>query len=83
VAEQDCRERLIDATLNLSCRCGYEATTTDQIAGAAGVPPSEFVRYFPTKDAVILAIVDDLVQATAAALRHVDVAAQKTGVESP
>jgi AcrR family transcriptional regulator len=39
------------------------------------VPPADFGRYFPTKDAVILAIVDDLVQATAAALRHVDVAA--------
>ncbi len=75
MAEQDCRERLIDATLNLGIRFGYEATSIDQIAASAGVTPAVFLRYFATKDAVILSVIDDLVQATAATLPHVEVAA--------
>jgi AcrR family transcriptional regulator len=75
VAEQDCRDRLIDATLNLGVRFGYEATSIDQIAASAGVTPAEFGRHFATKDAVIMSIISDLVQATAATLPHVDVAA--------
>jgi AcrR family transcriptional regulator len=72
VVTQDCRERLIDATLDLCIRCGYEATTLDEIAGAAKVARSDFARYFATKDAVLMCIVEDLVNATGAALRHVD-----------
>jgi len=75
VAEQDCRDRLIDAALNLGVRFGYEATSIDQIAASAGVTPAEFGRYFATKDAVIMSIIDDLVQATAATLPHVEAAA--------
>jgi len=71
-AQKDCRERLIDATLDLCTRCGYEATTVDQIAAAAGVAPPEFARYFATKDAVLLSIVEDLIQASAAALGDVE-----------
>lgn len=74
-AQKDCRERLIDATLSLCIRCGYEATTVDQIAAAAGVTPPEFVRYFASKDAVLMSIVEDLLHATAAALTNVDAAA--------
>lgn len=67
----DCRERLIDATLDLCTSEGYDAATVDQIAAAAGVTPSDFARYFATKDAVIMSIVDDLLHATAAALGDV------------
>ena len=76
VGAQDCRERLIDATLDLCIRCGYEATTIDEIAAAAKVAPSDFARHFATKDAVLMCIVEDLVNATGAALRHVDAAAR-------
>jgi AcrR family transcriptional regulator len=75
VVVQDSRERLIDATLSLSISCGYETTTIDDIAAAAKVAPSEFARHFATKDAVLMCIVEDLVNATGAALRHVDAAA--------
>ena len=73
--KQDCRERLIDATLGLCTRCGYEATSVDQIAAFAGATPPDFLRHFATKDAVLMSIVDDLLQATVVALRHVETAA--------
>lgn len=72
VGVRDCRERLIDATLDLCIRYGYEATTIDDIAAAAKVAPSDFARHFATKDAVLMCIVEDLVNATGSALRHVD-----------
>ena len=72
---QDCRDRLIDATLNLCTRCGYEATTVDQIAAAAGLTPRDFARYFATKDAALMSVLDDVLQATAVALRSVEAAA--------
>jgi AcrR family transcriptional regulator len=74
VVLQDSRERLIDATLSLCISCGYEATTVDEIAAAAQVAPSDFARHFATKDAVLMCIVEDLVNATGSALRHVDAA---------
>jgi AcrR family transcriptional regulator len=72
VVPQDCRERLIDTTLNVCIRCGYEGTTVDQIAAAADVRPADFSRYFATTDAAIMSVVDDLLHATAAALKDVE-----------
>jgi len=72
VAVRDCREQLIEATLDLCIRCGYETTTIEQIAAAAQAAPSDFSHHFATKDAVVMSIVEDLLEATGAALRHVD-----------
>jgi AcrR family transcriptional regulator len=69
--DDDCRERLVDATLDLCMGQGYDATTVDQIAAAADVTPADFERHFATKDAAIMSVVDDLLQATAAALADV------------
>ena len=69
--QKKCRERLVDVTLDLCTDQGYDAATVDQIAAAADVTRSEFERYFATKDAVIVSIVDDLLHATATALRDV------------
>jgi AcrR family transcriptional regulator len=71
-AQKDCRERVIDATLSLCNRCGYEATSVDQIAAAADVSPHDFARHFASKDAVLLSIVEDLLQAAADALGDVE-----------
>lgn len=65
------REWLVDVTVDLCTQHGYDATTIDQIAATAGVTRSEFARYFATKDAVIMSIVDDLLHATATALGDV------------
>jgi AcrR family transcriptional regulator len=70
--DDDCRERLIDATLELCLRQGYDATTPDDVAFAAGVTPSEFARYFASTEAVVLSIADAMARATAAGLADVE-----------
>jgi AcrR family transcriptional regulator len=41
------------AAVELIGRHGYEATSTDDIARAAGVSPRTFFNYFPTKESVV------------------------------
>jgi AcrR family transcriptional regulator len=59
---------LIDAAVELCIRQGYERTTVEQIAAVADVSPRTFSRYFVTKDAVVLAIVYELVEMVSAEL---------------
>lgn len=60
------RAILIDAALELCLRQGYEQTTVDQIAAAAEVSPRTYSRYFATKEAVFLTLLEDLSDAVAA-----------------
>src|SRR5690606_9974570 len=48
------RLALVDAALDLFLEHGYDATTIDQVAGAADVSPRTFFRYFTSKDHLIL-----------------------------
>lgn len=56
---------LIDAAIELCDRQGFEQTTVDQIAALADVSPRTFSRYFATKDAVVLAFIDEVVELVA------------------
>src|SRR6478609_8108019 len=71
VGEKHDREKLIDVALDLCIRQGHEATTIDQIAAAVGVTAHAVGRYFATKDAIILSIVDDMVVAVATELAQI------------
>jgi AcrR family transcriptional regulator len=62
--KQRTRATLIDAALELCERQGFDRTTVDQIAAIADVSPRTFSRYFATKDAIALALVDEVVDRT-------------------
>ena len=61
------RTAIFDAMLALSEEQGYEATTVEQVAARAEVGTATVYRYFPTKDAILLAPVADSVGALAEA----------------
>ena len=48
------RARLQLCALDLFAARGFDATTVNDIAAAAGVSPMTFFRHFPTKEAVLL-----------------------------
>jgi AcrR family transcriptional regulator len=66
--KQRTRTTLIDAAVELCDRQGFERTTVDQIAAIADVSPRTFSRYFATKDAIALALIDEALELTAAEL---------------
>ncbi|WP_308213828.1 TetR family transcriptional regulator [Mycolicibacterium alvei] len=53
---------MVDVALNLFSAQGYDATTTDEIAKAAGVSARTFFRYFPTKQSVLFFGAYDFIQ---------------------
>ena len=55
------RATLLDAAVELCDRQGFERTTVDQIAAIADVSPRTFSRYFATKDAIALALIDEAI----------------------
>lgn len=66
--KQRTRTTIVDVAAGLCARQGYENTTVDQIAAAADISPRTFSRYFPNKEAVIGALIEDTSDHVAAAL---------------
>ncbi|KKF01210.1 TetR family transcriptional regulator [Mycolicibacterium obuense] len=62
------RATLIDSAVVLCDRQGFDGTTVDQIAASADVSPRTFSRYFATKDAIALALIDEVLDMVAAEL---------------
>ena len=63
------RSTLVDAAVSMCLSEGYENTTVERICAAVEVSPRTFARYFPSKDAVFVAVLDELAEEVAAALR--------------
>jgi AcrR family transcriptional regulator len=63
--KQRTRATLIDAAVELCEKQGFERTTVEQIAAIADVSPRTFSRYFATKDAIALALIDDATEMAA------------------
>jgi AcrR family transcriptional regulator len=51
----DTRRRLIETSLELFAREGFDRITTEEIAARAGVSSSTLFRYFPTKESLLFA----------------------------
>jgi AcrR family transcriptional regulator len=69
--KQRTRATLIDAAVQLCLQQGYDNTTVEQIAAIADVSPRTFSRYFATKDAVVMTLLEDLVDVVALELANV------------
>ncbi|WP_308170475.1 TetR family transcriptional regulator [[Mycobacterium] fortunisiensis] len=73
--KQRTRAMLIESAIDLCDRQGFEQTTVEQIAADADVSPRTFSRYFATKDAVVLAFIDEVAASVA-----VELAGQPAGI---
>lgn len=54
------RKRLFDTAVKLMAERGYVATTLRDVAARAEVSPALLYRYFPSKQAVVLALYEEL-----------------------
>jgi len=66
--KQRTRATLVDVAARLCAEQGYERTTVDQIAAGADVSPRTFSRYFPNKEAVIAALMEEISELVSEAL---------------
>lgn len=53
------RRRILDAAARVFAEHGYGAGTTNRIAAAAGLSIGSLYQYFPNKDAILLALVNE------------------------
>jgi AcrR family transcriptional regulator len=56
-AKELTRQRILDAAKSLFQSAGFEATTTRDIARESGIAAGTLFNYFPTKEAIVLALV--------------------------
>jgi AcrR family transcriptional regulator len=69
---QETRRRIADAGLRLFLERGFEATTLDAIADAAGIARRTFFHYFDSKEALLYGHEDEVEHSFRAALTDVD-----------
>ncbi len=53
VQKEATRQKIVDAAVDLFRRQGFEATTTRDLAAAAGIAAGTLFNYFPTKEALV------------------------------
>ena len=71
---RDTRRDILDAALDLFAEGSFFGTSMRQIARAVGVRESALYHYFPSKDAILAEILEDLGARKLDALKHVDLA---------
>jgi TetR/AcrR family transcriptional regulator, repressor for uid operon len=68
VKQQAKRQQIVDAAIVCFAKAGFHATSTAQICAQAGMSPGNLFHYFPTKDAIVVAIAQEDRRETASAL---------------
>ena len=63
---------ILEAGLDVFSQHGFRGATLDQIAEVAGLSKPNLLYYYPSKDAVYLALLDQLLQTWLDPLRHMD-----------
>ncbi|MEO8244919.1 MAG: TetR family transcriptional regulator C-terminal domain-containing protein [bacterium] len=63
---------ILEAGLDVFSQQGFKGATLDQIADAAGLSKPNLLYYFPSKDAVYLALLDQLLETWLDPLRHMN-----------
>jgi AcrR family transcriptional regulator len=61
---------IVTATARLLERAGYEALTTNHVARRAGVGVASVYEFFPSKHALVAAVVEQMVESVIADLAH-------------
>jgi len=74
VARPDPRRRILDAAAQCFTRLGFHGASMQEICGAAGMSPGALYRYFPSKESIIIAIVEEERAARASLLSHLETA---------
>lgn len=60
------RERVLESAATLFSEHGFDATSVESIAAAAGITAAGMYRHFPTKDALLLAVAERATRTSAA-----------------
>src|SRR5437899_3045055 len=58
-AARDTRKEILDTALDLFAEHGFHATSVRALAAAVGVRESALYHYFPSKEAVLAAVIAD------------------------
>lgn len=74
VARPDPRRRILDAAASCFTRLGFHGASMQEICAAAEMSPGALYRYFPSKEAIIIAIVEEERAARASLLSHLETA---------
>ena len=61
-AQLETRTRILEAARQLFRTTGFEATTTRELAIAAGIATGTLFNYFPTKEAIVMTFVADALE---------------------
>ena len=66
------KQQILDAAITCFTRKGFHGTSTAEICAEAGMSPGNLFHYYPTKQAIIAAIVEQDRRETAAYFAQID-----------
>ncbi|MFT0859933.1 TetR/AcrR family transcriptional regulator [Ancylobacter sp. G4_0304] len=75
----DPRRRVLDAAIACFTRNGFHGTSMHEICAEASMSPGALYRYFPSKDAIIIAIVEEERTLRARLMEHLESAPDFVG----